>query len=85
MPSEVLLDAREMAPPEPFERASALLRELRPGQYLRMLHHRVPYPLFDFCRRLSLICQVIESGSAPCELIVYFAADETALREAAVL
>jgi hypothetical protein len=82
---EVTLDASEMEPPEPFDRATEILRQLEPGQYLRMLHRRVPYPLFEFCQALSLTHSVIEGAATPYEIIIYFPADEQALRQEAVL
>ena len=82
---EVVLDASEMEPPEPFDRATGILRELEPGQYLRMLHRRMPYPLFEFCQAMSLTYTVIEGGVAACEIIIYFPADEQALRREGVL
>ena len=85
MPVETTLDAREMAPPEPFDKATAILRQLQPGQYLRMLHRRVPYPLFEFCRAMSLAYTVNEDADAACEIIIYFTADEQALRQGGIL
>jgi hypothetical protein len=82
---EVVLDAREMEPPEPFDRATEILRQLEPGQYLRMLHRRVPYPLFEFCRAMSLTHTVIEGGATLYVIIIYFPADEQALRQEGVL
>ena len=81
---EITLDARDMAPPEPFDKATAILRQLQPGHYLRMLHRRVPYPLFEFCRALSLACSVDKDGDA-CEVIIHFPADEQALRQGGIL
>ena len=85
MPVEVTLDASELEHPEPFERATGILQELEPGQYLRMLHRRVPYPLFDFCRAMSLDYSVIEGSATPVEIIIYFPADGQALRQGGVL
>jgi hypothetical protein len=82
---ETTLDARDMAPPEPFDKATAILRQLQPGQYLRMLHRRVPYPLFEFCRAMSLDYAVNEDAAAACEIIIYFPDDEQALRQEGVL
>ncbi len=82
---ETTLDARDMAPPEPFDKATAVLRQLQPGQYLRMLHRRVPYPLFEFGRAMSLAYTVNEDTAAACEIIIYFPADEQALRQGGVL
>jgi hypothetical protein len=83
--AEITLDAREMAPPEPFEKATAILRQLEPGQYLRMLHRRAPYPLFECCLEMGLAYAVLESTQVPCEIILYFPENEQALHTAGVL
>jgi hypothetical protein len=83
--AETTLDAREMVPPEPFERATAILQQLEPGQYLRMLHRRAPYPLFEFCLKMGLTYAVLDSTVAPYEIILYFPDDEQALRNEGVL
>ena len=85
MAYEFKLDAREMAPPQPFDEATAILRGLERGQYLRMLHRRAPYPLFDFCRALLLDYSVKETSAGEFVIIVYHAGDEISLREAGVL
>jgi hypothetical protein len=85
MTVEFTLDAREMAPPEPFDKATAILRKLERGQYLRMLHRRVPYPLFDFCRALSLDYSVKETPAADFEIIVYHVDDATELWSQGIL
>lgn len=82
---EIPLDAREMAPPEPFEKATAILRQLEPGQYLRMLHRRAPYPLFEFCLEMGLTYTVLESTVAPYEIILYLPEDAQALHAEGVL
>jgi hypothetical protein len=43
---EILVDARWLEPPEPMERAMQALAGLLPGQYVRLLLHREPYPLY---------------------------------------
>ena len=82
---ETTLDARDMAPPEPFDKATEILRQLQPAQYLRMLHRRVPYPLFEFCRAMSLAYTVNENAAEACEVLIYFPADEQALLQEGVL
>jgi TusA-related sulfurtransferase len=44
--SEILLDARGLEPPEPMERVMQTLALLRPGQTIRLLLHREPFPLY---------------------------------------
>jgi uncharacterized protein (DUF2249 family) len=43
---EILVDARGLEPPEPMERVMQTLDLLRPGQTIRMLLHREPFPLY---------------------------------------
>ncbi len=46
MASELLLDTRDLDPPEPLMRAISAARSLESGQYLRMIHRREPCLLF---------------------------------------
>jgi uncharacterized protein (DUF2249 family) len=50
-PPEKILDARGMEPPEPMERTLEALDELLPGQRLRLLLPREPYPLYGILDR----------------------------------
>jgi TusA-related sulfurtransferase len=43
---EILVDARGLEPPEPMEKVLQTLALLRPGQTIRMLLHREPFPLY---------------------------------------
>lgn len=43
---EILIDARWLEPPEPLEKVLQALARLRPGQSLRLLLHREPFPLY---------------------------------------
>jgi len=44
--NEILVDARGLEPPEPMERVMQALALLRPGQSIRLLLHREPFPLY---------------------------------------
>ena len=46
MPDEFLLDVSELEPPEPLELTLEAAEQLKPGQYLRMLHRRTPCILY---------------------------------------
>jgi hypothetical protein len=85
MLQEITLDATELEPPEPFDRARGILHDMLAGEFLRMLHRRVPYPLFDFCAGLSLKHHVIQRSATSYEILVYFPDDEQALREDGLL
>jgi TusA-related sulfurtransferase len=43
---EILVDARGMEPPQPMEMVMQTLALLRPGQSIRLLLHREPFPLY---------------------------------------
>lgn len=47
----VLVDARGLPPPEPFERAMEALADLSPGDILTVTLDRVPWPLFRILER----------------------------------
>ena len=44
--TDPIIDARELEPPEPFERTLAALDTLKPGQTLLLLLRREPFPLY---------------------------------------
>ena len=44
---EILVDARWLEPPEPMEKVLQTLALLRPGQSIRLLLHREPFPLYS--------------------------------------
>ena len=48
MPEEILLDVRDLEPPEPFERATETLRVMRHGQYLKLVIPRQPRMLYPW-------------------------------------
>jgi TusA-related sulfurtransferase len=45
--NEILVDARGLEPPEPMEKVLQTLALLRPGQSIRLLLHREPFPLYS--------------------------------------
>ena len=49
-PPDLVVDGRGLEPPEPMELVLAALDDLQPGQRIRFLIHRQPYPLYDILR-----------------------------------
>jgi hypothetical protein len=47
------------------------------GQYLRMLHRRLPYPLFDICRQLGIEYRHF-SGEQSSWIILFWRSDDPA-------
>lgn len=48
---DITLDVRGLPPPEPLEHCLEALADLAPGQRLRMLIDREPYPLYAMLDR----------------------------------
>ena len=74
---EILLDAEVMEPPEPLQKATLILQQLKPGQYLRMLHRRLPYPLFETCPQLAISYRHI-AGQNSQQIILFWRSDDLA-------
>jgi uncharacterized protein (DUF2249 family) len=68
--SEIVVDGRGLPPPEPMEKVLAALDDLQPGQRLRFLIHRQPYPLYDILRRHHYRYETIERASGEFEILI---------------
>lgn len=75
MADEKFLDASDMEPPRPWEAAVELLAQLQPGEYLRMAHRMIPYPLFDYCRDHALAYRVLPGTRARYDILIWRADD----------
>lgn len=53
MTEDVVIDGRELEPPEPFVRAMDALKTLAPGATLTLLLPREPFPLYATLDRLG--------------------------------
>lgn len=81
---ERLLDVSALPPPEPFERVLAALPELGPGEYLRMLHWREPFPLYAVLPELGFAYAVRAVQGLPFEILIWRRGDAAAEAETAV-
>ena len=68
---EIVVDGRGLEPPEPLERVLAALDELQPGQRLRFLIHRQPYPLYDILRRYHYCCETTTRADGDFEILIW--------------
>lgn len=64
MKQEILVDARWLLPPEPMEKVLVALDALRPGQHIRFLLHREPFPLYGILHGMGYThrTHMIEDG-----------------------
>ncbi len=68
--AEIMVDGRGLEHPEPLERVLTALDTLQPGQRLRFLIHRQPYPLYDILRRYHYRYEVTEVADGSFEILI---------------
>lgn len=76
MPSESArreLDVRGLEPPEPMQRALDALDSLQPGEQLRMLLHREPFPLYTKLREHGFTHRTTQLADDCYEILIWHA------------
>lgn len=67
---DIVVDGRNLEPPEPMELVLAALDDVQPGQRIRFLIHRQPYPLYDILRRYHYQYQTTTLPSGDFEILI---------------
>ncbi|MCC6202172.1 MAG: DUF2249 domain-containing protein [Gammaproteobacteria bacterium] len=67
---EIELDCRDMEPPEPYECATAALRTLTPGTYLKLILPRRPELLYPWLREHGFRERTLLRAADHCEVYV---------------
>lgn len=65
------LDVRDLEPPEPLQQALAALTLLKPGEQLRMLHHREPFPLYAMLRERGFTFRTTQLADDSYEVLIW--------------
>ncbi|CAG0125244.1 hypothetical protein RHDC2_00906 [Rhodocyclaceae bacterium] len=65
------LDARGLPPPEPMQRALETLESLQPGEQLRMLLHREPFPLYNLLRERGYTHRTTQLAEDTYEILIW--------------
>jgi uncharacterized protein (DUF2249 family) len=78
MATERSFDVRELEPPEPLELALDMAHSLWPGEYLRMLHRREPFPLYRLLELDGFRYRLHSGGDSPFEILIWRAGDSEA-------
>ena len=65
------LDVRDLEPPEPLQQALAALAVLKPGEQLRMLHHREPFPLYAILRERGFTYRTRQLADDNYEVLIW--------------
>lgn len=68
--AEIVVDGRGLEPPEPMEKVLAALDQLKPGQRVRFLIHRQPYPLYDILRRHHYVYETTAIADGSYEVLI---------------
>jgi len=71
----ITLDVREMEPPEPYELATSTLRELQPGQYVRMISVRQPIMLYPWLQERGFSEDTRQRGEDLFDIYIWATAD----------
>ena len=71
MEQECVLNVSELEPPEPMERGLEATEILAPGQYLRILHNREPFPLYTILEESGYRHRIHEGQETVFEIFVW--------------
>jgi hypothetical protein len=67
---EVVVDGRWQEPPEPMEKVLLALDLLRPGQHVRFLIHREPYPLYGILENMGFRHRTRQTDDGGFEILI---------------
>lgn len=77
---ERLLDVSELEPCEPLERSLDAVDELGPGDHLRVLHRREPFPLYRILTERGFAHRTVPGERTAFEIFIWRAGDDEAQR-----
>ncbi len=73
---EIVLDVRDLEPPEPFELATSALMKLQTGQYIKMICPRRPRMLYPWLDEYGFAEETRQRGEDLFEIYIW-AGDDT--------
>lgn len=68
---ERILDVSELEPPEPLERILDSLAEMAAGDWLKVLHRREPYPLYNMLRNMGYCWSTVPGKITAIEILIW--------------
>ncbi|MDE1943163.1 MAG: DUF2249 domain-containing protein [Betaproteobacteria bacterium] len=71
MAEDLILDVRDLEPPEPLEKVLEALCSLRAGQRIRMIHWREPYPLYSILGRDGFAHETRTTETGDFEILIW--------------
>ncbi len=70
MTREIVVDGRWLEPPEPMGKVLAALERLAPGERIRFLLHREPFPLYPILTEMGLCHRVRPIAEGCFEILI---------------
>ncbi|MDE2344794.1 MAG: DUF2249 domain-containing protein [Betaproteobacteria bacterium] len=71
MAGDLILDVRDLEPPEPLEKVLEAICTLEEGQRIRMIHHREPHPLYPILKRDGLRYETHVTNEGYFEILIW--------------
>ena len=65
------IDVSELEPPEPMERILDALADMSPGDWLKILHRREPFPLYNMLKSMGYCWSTLRGESHPFEIYIW--------------
>jgi tRNA 2-thiouridine synthesizing protein A len=66
-----VVDARTLEPPEPMERVMDALSSMKPGEKVKLLLYREPYPLYGILKRNHYVHQATLRDDGTFEILIW--------------
>jgi len=67
----IVIDARNLEPPEPFERVMEALGDLAPGDRIKLILNREPHPLYRVLERNGYAYEATWFDDGRCEIEIW--------------
>lgn len=67
----IVIDARELEPPEPFERVMDALSDLQKGDRITLILNREPHPLYRVLERNGYAYEAKWFDDGRCEILIW--------------
>ncbi len=64
------IDVRDLPPPEPFEIIIKTLKDLDKGDSVKVIHRRIPYPLFEVIEKQGFLFEYSEISDGIFHIII---------------
>jgi len=75
VPQQIYIDVSELEAPEPFEQIMPLVRSLQINQYIKVLHRKEPFPLYEILLENGYNYRAIPVNSGQYWIVIWISSD----------